>query len=67
MAVKNILLYLGWQTVYENDLYKILENHGATLSPELKAQVLGGEVALWTEQVKQFFRQLSEPVPALPV
>ena len=39
----------GWQTVYDNDLYKILESHNGAI--EDRARVTGAEVALWTETV----------------
>ena len=42
--------YKGWQTVYENDPYRIIEKHGVSNQMEAKKNVLGGEVAIWTEQ-----------------
>ena len=50
------IIYLyntGWQTVYENDLYKLLENHGGT--DDDRSRVMGAEIALWTENVSNFF------------
>ncbi|XP_014206316.1 chitooligosaccharidolytic beta-N-acetylglucosaminidase [Copidosoma floridanum] len=41
--------YIGWQKVYENAPMKILQNQG--FSREQKPLVLGGEAALWSEQV----------------
>ncbi len=41
----------GWQKVYENDLYAMLEKRHVVLSESKKKQVLGGEVAMWSEQV----------------
>merc|ERR1711962_131684 len=41
--------YKSWQTVYDNDLYKILERNGGTSSDY--ARITGAEVALWTETV----------------
>ena len=47
---KMYLKYIaGWQTVYDNDLYKILENHGG--QPNDRNRIVGAEVALWTETV----------------
>ena len=37
--------------MYSNDMYAVLEKHGVTLTDEIKAQVLGGETAMWMEQV----------------
>ena len=45
-------VFPGWQSVYENDLYKILENHGG--SSEDRSRIIGAEVALWTETVSLF-------------
>ena len=47
------ILFTGWQTVYDNDLYKILERNGGTSSDY--ARITGAEVALWTETVSIFF------------
>ena len=47
--------YLGWNyqrqlsTVYEDNPYKILERHGVNNFEEAESNVLGGEIALWTE------------------
>ncbi len=41
----------GWQEQYENDLYAILTEHGVELTEEVRNLVLGGEVAMWSEQV----------------
>jgi hypothetical protein len=45
------LFSTGWQLQYMNDLYAMLEARGVTLTPMVKALVLGGETAMWTEQV----------------
>ena len=42
--------YKGWQTVYQNDPYAILETHGVANLDEAKGNVVGAEVAMWTEQ-----------------
>ena len=42
--------YKGWQTIYENDPYSIIESHGVANQMEAEKNVLGGEVAIWTEQ-----------------
>ena len=42
--------YKGWQTVYQNDPYAILETHGVANLDEAKRNILGAEVAMWTEQ-----------------
>jgi len=42
--------YKGWQLIYENDPYSILEFHGVNNHEEAKKNILGGEVAIWTEQ-----------------
>jgi hypothetical protein len=34
-----------------NDPYKMMTDRGIELTEKVKAQVLGGEVAMWTEQV----------------
>ena len=44
----------GWQKQYENDLYKLLEDSGLTVTPAMKELVLGGEVAMWAEQTDSF-------------
>lgn len=44
----------GWQKQYENDLYKLLEESGLTVTPAMKELVLGGEVAMWAEQTDSF-------------
>jgi len=41
--------YKSWQTVYDNDLYEILESNGGTTAD--RERITGGEVALWTETV----------------
>ena len=53
----NYLVYhicSGWQKQYENDLYKLLEDSGLTVTPDMKELVLGGEVAMWAEQTDSF-------------
>ena len=56
--------YKGWQAVYENDPLDILQRHGVAQAQSqvhrsrfilsflnsFAGQVVGGEVALWTEQ-----------------
>lgn len=42
--------YKGWQLLYENDPYLIIESHGVSNQMEAEQNVLGGEVAIWTEQ-----------------
>ena len=42
----------GWQKIYSNDPYKMLEMRNITLTEDKKRQVLGGEVAMWTAKVK---------------
>ena len=44
------MIIAGWQTVYDNDLYKILDRHGGSM--EDRNRITGGEVALWTETVR---------------
>ena len=48
------ILFPGWQTVYDNDLYEILESNGGTTAD--KKRITGGEVALWTETVRVFLK-----------
>ena len=42
--------YKGWQTIYQNDPYTILGLHGVANLDEAVKNVLGAEVAMWTEQ-----------------
>jgi len=42
--------YKEWQLQHQNDPMKMLEDRNITNLEEAKANVLGGEVALWTEQ-----------------
>ena len=57
----------GWKTVYQNSPRKMVENFGLKW-PKYKNQILGGEAAMWSEQVdiilaitfKQFLLQLSD-------
>ena len=49
------LCFPGWQTVYDNDLYEILESNGGTTAD--RERITGGEVALWTETVSHFFNK----------
>jgi len=42
--------YKGWQLVYENDPVKILKYHDVSNLEEAIMNVLGGEVAMWSEQ-----------------
>lgn len=46
--------YKQWQAQYMNDPFAILENQGVENLAEAKKNVLGGEVALWTEQADGF-------------
>jgi hypothetical protein len=41
----------GWQKIYSNDVYKLITDRGVELTEKVKKQVLGGEVAMWSEQV----------------
>jgi len=43
--------YKEWQLQHQNDPHKMLEARNVTNLEAAKANVLGGEVALWTEQV----------------
>ncbi len=43
---------IGWQLQYDNDLYGLLEQRGFDTSDEaIRSLVLGGETAMWSEQV----------------
>lgn len=42
--------YIGWQKVYENSPSKLIVNFNETYNPR---QILGGEAAIWSEQVQQ--------------
>eukprot|EP00092_Neocalanus_flemingeri_P015685 GFUD01016979.1.p1 GENE.GFUD01016979.1~~GFUD01016979.1.p1 ORF type:complete len:641 (+),score=196.19 GFUD01016979.1:63-1985(+) len=42
--------YKGWQEIYENDPHKIIERHNVKNEEVAKSNILGGEVAMWTEQ-----------------
>jgi len=42
--------YKGWQTIYENDPHIIIASHGVSNQEEAEKNILGGEVAIWTEQ-----------------
>ena len=42
----------GWQKIYSNDPYKMLEMRNITLTEDIKGQVLGGEAAMWAAKVK---------------
>ena len=42
--------YKGWQTVYQNDPHAILETHGVANLEQAQRNILGAEVAMWTEQ-----------------
>lgn len=42
--------YKGWQQQYGNDLYGILEEKGLDDPAAARDLVLGGEVAIWSEQ-----------------
>ena len=44
---------LGWITMYHNSPRKIVENFGLKW-PKYKNQVLGGEAAMWSEQVGSY-------------
>nr|CAD7464008.1 unnamed protein product [Timema tahoe] len=43
--------YIGWQKVYMNSPYDIVTNLGVNLTSDVRAQILGSEATLWTEQV----------------
>jgi hexosaminidase len=40
--------YIGWQKVYENSPRKLIVNFNETFNQK---QILGGEAAIWSEQV----------------
>jgi len=42
----------GWQKIYSNDLYNLLRIRNVTLTDAVKILVLGGEAAIWSEQVR---------------
>nr|CAD7435306.1 unnamed protein product [Timema monikensis] len=43
--------YIGWQKVYMNSPYDIVTKLGVNLTSDVRAQILGSEATLWTEQV----------------
>ena len=43
--------YKGWQKIYQNDPYELLKKRYVDLTEEKKKQVLGAEIAMWSEQV----------------
>jgi hypothetical protein len=43
--------YKGWQPIYENNFYNLLDIRGINLTDEIRSQILGGEVNMWSEQV----------------
>ena len=45
--------YKGWQAIYENDPHKIIERHNVVNEEEAKGNILGGEVAMWSEQTDE--------------
>lgn len=45
------MLFLGWQHIYNNNPYEIIRNKSIPLTEEVKERVLGGEAAMWSEQV----------------
>ena len=47
--------YIGWQKVYENSPRKLIVNFNVTYDEK---QILGGEAALWSEQVSLLFSYL---------
>ena len=49
--IKVLFHFTGWQAVYENDIYALLSLRDIELTDKVKEQLLGGEVAIWTEQV----------------
>ena len=51
--VENYSLYIisAWQKIYMNDPYKLISDRNITLTDDIKKQVVGGEVAMWGEQV----------------
>lgn len=44
--------YIGWQKIYENSPRKTLTSFNLNYNDAAKKQFLGGEAALWTEQVQ---------------
>ena len=38
--------------MYEFKPYEVIENHNVPLTDAVKRQILGGETAMWSEQVK---------------
>ena len=45
--------YKEWQRQHQNDPIKMLEERNLTNLEEAKSNILGGEVALWTEQIDE--------------
>ena len=43
--------YKGWQMIYEFDPDAVVTRRGFELTDEIKDLLLGGETAIWTEQV----------------
>ena len=49
----SLSLISAWQKIYMNDPYKLISDRNITLTDEIKKQVIGGEVAMWGEQVRK--------------
>ena len=53
LKIFNFYLFQAWQKIYMNDPYKLISERNITLTDEIKKQVIGGEVAMWGEQVRK--------------
>ena len=51
-------LKLGWQKIYDLNPYKILSERNISLSDDVKKTLLGGETAMWGEQVSKLYLAL---------
>ena len=47
----DLYIVSAWQKIYMNDPYKLISDRNITLTDDIKKQVVGGEVAMWGEQV----------------
>ena len=54
----------AWQKIYMNDPYKLIAERNITLTDAIRKQVIGGEVAMWGEQV-EIILETSAPVMPL--